>query len=300
MKTYKILTLFAVGCLLSLQSCDQEDTSFTSDTNAKVVVMELSKTKSFEGNSLGIYSNEFKGLQDFTLRNKITKYGMSNTPENYLSSYGITKDLTDLNAINKASFGTIRLEKDHKIMAPVILPSLSNKTGVASKQQVQQAITQIIHDNYGKERDFTIETNQYQIHEKMYVPKQINIQQIGNYNSSLQTYESQKNNLSVQYNIDENNKNGVALLVLWDGSRRDMNTEELASLNMGYQSKTIIFDPIDSGHIDVPAHALSKFPNQANLTLVLMRGNGKIIEKNNTTNYIITSSEHYQRMVLLD
>ncbi len=62
----------------------------------------------------------------------------------------------------------------------------------------------------------------------------------------------------------------------------------------------IFFDPNDSGVLNVPQSALSKFPKNANITIVLMRGNAKIIDKGNKKHYLVTSSEQYERIVLED
>lgn len=69
---------------------------------------------------------------------------------------------------------------------------------------------------------------------------------------------------------------------------------------MEYKNKIVLFAPNDSGVLNVPQSTLSKFPKNANITLVLMRGNAKITDKGNKKHYLVTSSEQYERIVLED
>lgn len=50
-------------------------------------------------------------MQDITLRNKITKYIYSDGVKEHLSSYAITKEVSDLGRFDQISFGEIGFEK---------------------------------------------------------------------------------------------------------------------------------------------------------------------------------------------
>lgn len=64
--------------------------------------------------------------------------------------------------------------------------------------------------------------NNYEIEESQYIPELITINDIGSsFDESINSYRVNKNNLSIEYNTDIKNKNGVALLILWDGTTQD-------------------------------------------------------------------------------
>ena len=291
---YKIL---AIVSFVLLASCNQvEDDTSIKEINNSIKVVELSKTSNFQGNELGIYGMEFTGLNDFTLRNKITKYRYSDGYKDYLSSYALAKDVADLDAFNKVVFGGLSFEKTNNMMEPQFLKVYRAKNGAGIKEKVRE----VSNTMFGKEQTFNLKTSDYVIDENLYIPQLISINSVGYFDESINSYRVNKNNLSIEYNTDIKNKNGVALLILWDGTTQDMSVQELANMNMEYKSKTIVFDPNDSGVLNVPQSALSKFPKNANITIVLMRGNAKIIDKENKKHYLVTSSEHYERIVLED
>lgn len=293
---YKVLTIIAMALLVS---CNQNDESSVSPNESQngIIVVELSKTNNSQVNELGIYGMEFSGLNDFTLRNKITRFRYSEGIKDHLSSYVLTKDVADLSTFNKVAFAGLNFEKTNAMMEPQFLKAYRAKKGAGIKEKVQEVSSAM----FGKEQTFNLETSDgYVIDESQYVPELININNVGAFDESINSYRVSKNNLSIAYNADAKNKNGVAVLILWDGTTRDMSIQELANMNMGYKSKTVVFDPNDNGVLNVPQNALSKFPKNANLTIVLMRGNAKIIEKENKKHYLVTGSEQYERVVLED
>ena len=298
MKTlkYKILTIIALTLLASCNQKD-DDTSIQEVNSNDITVVELSKTNNFQGDELGIYGMEFADLNDFTLRNKITKYRYSEGIKDYLNSYALTKEVTDLNTFNKVAFAGLSFEKTNEMMEPQFLKAYRAKKGVGIKEKVQEVSSAM----FGKEQTFSLKTSNYEIKESQYIPELITINNVGgSFDESINSYRVNKNNLSVEYNTDIKNKNGVALLILWDGTTQDMSVQELGSMNMESKNKIVVFDPNDSGALNVPQSALSKFPKNANITLVLMRGNAKIIDKGNKKHYLVTSSEQYERIVLGD
>lgn len=294
MKTlkYKIFTIIA---LTFLTSCNQKDDDTTvQETNNEVKVVELSKTSKFQGNELGIYGMEFAELNDFTLRNKITKYRYSDGIKDYLNSYALTKEVADLNKFSKVAFAGLSFEKTNEMLEPQFLKAYRANNGVGIKEKVEEVASTM----FGKEQTFNLKTDDYVINESQYIPELITINNVGSLDESINRYRTNRNNLSVAYNTDIKNKNGVALLILWDGTTQDMSIQELGSTNMEYKNKIMVFDPNDSGVLNVPQSALSKFPANANITIVLMRGNAKIIDKGNKKHYLVTSSEQYERIVL--
>jgi hypothetical protein len=297
MKTlkYKIFTIIALTLLASCNQKD-DDTSIQEVNSNDITVVELSKTSNFQGNELGIYGMEFAGLNDFTLRNKITKYRYSEGIKDYLNSYALTKEVADLNTFNKVAFAGLSFEKTNEMMEPQFLKVYRAKKGVGIKEKVQEVSSAM----FGKEQTFNLKTSNYEIDESLYIPELITINNVGSFDESINRYRVNKHNLSIEYNTDIKNKNGVALLILWDGTTQDMSIQELGSMNMEYKNKIVVFNPIDSGILNVPQSALSKFPKNANITILLMRGNAKIIEKGNKKHYLVTSSEQYEHIVLED
>ena len=290
------ITIIAITALLV--SCNE---GFNNDveniSNNAVKVVELSTTLSYSGNDLGIYSREFDDLNDYTLRNKITKYRSTDGFEDRLNSYLIAKDDAQMNDLSKVTFGEITYEKTaHDMMEPKFLKLFRTNKGIGTKEKVDQ----ISNDIFGSEQDFYLKGNNYIIEKSQYVPQKISINKMGRFDKSINTYRTNRDNLSVQYNIDTKNKNGVMLILMWDGSRQDMNMQQLGSLNMDIKNIIAVFDPNDSGSLQVPARALSKFPKNANITSILMRGNSSIVEKNNKKHYIVTSSEQYERIIVED
>ena len=267
------------------------------ENNNGIKVVELSRTGNVEVNELGIYGMEFADLNDFTLRNKITKYRYSDGIKDYLNSYALTKEVTDLNTFNKVAFAGLSFKKTNEMMEPQFLKAYRAKKGIGIKEKVQEVSSTM----FGKEQTFNLKTSNYEIKESQYIPELITINNVGgSFDESINSYRVNKNNLSIEYNTDIKNKNGVALLILWDGTTQDMSVQELRSMNMESKNKIVVFDPNDSGVLNVPQSALSKFPKNANITLVLMRGNAKIIDKGNKKHYLVTSSEQYERIVLRD
>lgn len=235
-------------------------------------------------------------FNDFTLRNKITKYRYSEGIKDYLNSYALTKEVADLNTFNKVAFAGLSFEKTNEMMEPQFLKVYRAKKGVGIKEKVQEVSSAM----FGKEQTFNLKTSNYEIDESLYIPELITINNVGSFDESINRYRVNKHNLSIEYNTDIKNKNGVALLILWDGTTQDMSIQELGSMNMEYKNKIVVFNPIDSGILNVPQSALSKFPKNANITILLMRGNAKIIEKGNKKHYLVTSSEQYEHIVLED
>ncbi len=290
---YKVLTIIAMAILTS---CNQNDESLVSPNENQngIIVVELSQTNNSQVNDLGIYGMEFSALNDFTLRNKITRFRYSEGIRDHLSSYALTKNVANLSKFNKVAFAGLNFEKTNAMMEPKFLKAYRAKKGVGIKEKVQE----VCNAMFGEEQTFSLETENYVIDESQYTPELINITNVGDFDASINSYRVSRNNLSITYNADAKNQNGVAVLILWDGTTQDMSIQELANMNMGYKSKTIVFDPNDSGVLNVPKSALSKFPKNAKLTIVLMRGNAKIIEKENKKHYLVTSSEQYERIVL--
>ena len=263
MKTlkYKIFTIIALTLLASCNQKD-DDTSIQEVNSNDITVVELSKTNNFQGDELGIYGMEFAYLNDFTLRNKITKYRYSDGIKDYLNSYALTKEVTDLNTFNKVAFAGLSFEKTNEMMEPQFLKAYRAKNGKGIKEKVQEVSSAM----FGKEQTFNLKTSSYKIDESLYIPELITINNVGSFDESINRYRVNKDNLSIEYNTDIKNKNGVALLILWDGTTQDMSIQELGSMNMEYKNKIVVFDPIDSGILNVPQSALSKFPKNANIT----------------------------------
>lgn len=295
MKTlkYKIATIIALALLIGCN--EQEEDSINANENDNgIKVVELSRTRNVKVDDLGVYGLDYTGLNDFTLRNKITQYRYSDGIKEHLNSYGLAKKVSDINTFSKVHFSGLSFEKTNNMMEPTFLKEFRAKNGVGIKEKVKE----IANTMFGQEQTFYLKTNTYAIEERQYVPKLITINNVGTFDASLNRFRANKKRLSVEYNADSNNKNGVALLILWDGTTQDMSLQELAAMNMEYKNKIIVFDPKDSGVLNVPQQALSKFPQNANITLVLKRGNGKIMEIGNKKHYLVSSSEHYERTVL--
>lgn len=295
MKTlkYKIATIIALALLIGCN--EQEEDSINANENDNgIKVVELSRTRNVKVDDLGVYGLDYTGLNDFTLRNKITQYRYSDGIKEHLNSYGLAKKVSDINTFSKVHFSGLSFEKTNNMMEPTFLKEFRAKNGVGIKEKVKE----IANTMFGQEQTFYLKTNTYAIEERQYVPKLITINNVGTFDASLNRFRANKKRLSVEYNADSNNKNGVALLILWDGTTQDMSLQELAAMNMEYKNKIIVFDPKDSGVLNVPQQALSKFPQNANITLVLKRGNGKIMEIGNKKHYLVSSSEHYERIVL--
>ena len=293
---YKIITI-VISALLA--SCNEGFNNEVSDNNSNntVKVVELSTTLSYSGNDLGIYSKEFGDLNDCTLRNKITTHRSTDGFEDRLNSYLIAKDDAQINDLSEVTFGEITYEKTaHDMMEPKFLKQFRANKGVGTKEKVHQ----ISKDIFGSEQYFLLKGNNYTIEKSQYVPQKISISKMGRLDKSINTYKTNRDNLSVQYNIDTKNKNGVLLILMWDGSRQDMNMQQLGSLNMDIKKLIAVFDPNDNGNLQVPASALSSFPKNANITSILMRGNSSIVEKDNKKHYIVTSSEQYERIIVED
>ena len=295
MKTlkYKIATIIALALLIGCNE-QEEDSINANENNNGIKVVELSRTRNVKVDDLGVYGLDYTGLNDFTLRNKITQYRYSDGIKEHLNSYGLAKKVSDINTFSKVHFSGLSFEKTNNMMEPTFLKEFRAKNGVGIKEKVKE----IAHTMFGQEQTFYLKTNTYAIEERQYVPKLITINNVGTFDASLNRFRANKKRLSVEYNADPNNKNGVALLILWDGTTQDMSLQELAAMNMEYKNKIIVFDPKDSGVLNVPQQALSKFPQNANITLVLKRGNGKIMDIGNKKHYLVSSSEHYERIVL--
>ena len=77
-----------------------------------------------------------------------------------------------------------------------------------------------------------------------------------------------------------------------------MSLQEVAHMNKGFKNKIVVFDPNDTGVLNVPSNAFSRFPEYAKISIVLMRGNAKNIRKGDKSNYIVTSSEQYEQITL--
>jgi hypothetical protein len=292
---YKItiltLTMLFVSC--------NEEVNNNQETNSEnlVKVVELSLTSSYSGSDLGIYGREFGDLNDFTLRNKVTNHRTVEGLKDHLNSYVISKDNSQINTISSVSFGDLSYEKTASdMMEPKFLSSFRANKGAG----IEQKVNQISADIFGKQQSFSFKGNNYVIEENQYIPKKIAINKMGNFDESIKTYKTKRANLSVEYNVDTKNENGVALVLVWDGSRQDMSLQELGSLNMDIKNIIVVHDPKDSGVINVPSTALSKFPKNANVTALLMRGNSSIIEIENKKHYIVTSSEQQERIIIED
>jgi hypothetical protein len=292
---YNIVTIASIAVLTS---CNGEfNNNAENENNSDIKVVELSTTSAYSGDELGIYSKEFGDLNDYTLRNKVTTQRSSDGFKDYLSSYLIAKDDSQLDDLSKVTFGEINYEKTaHDMMEPNFLNEFRAKKGVGTKEKVAQ----ISNDIFGSEQSFTLKGNNYSIEKSQYIPEKISISEIGRLDKSVNIFKTSRKNLSVKYNADPKNKNGVLLVLTWDGSRQDMNMQQLGSLNMDTKNIIAVFDPNDNGTLKVPASAFSKFPKNAYIYSVLMRGNSIIIEKENKKHYIVTNSEQCERIVVED
>lgn len=296
MKTFKY-KIVAITVITLLASCNRnEEDPINTINNNGIKVVNLSRTSNVQVNELGVYGMEFSALNDFTLRNKITRYRSSEGIKDHLSSYVLAKETSDLNSFNEVVFSGLNFEKTTNIMEPMFLKAYRAKNGTGIKDKVKE----IANTMFGQEQMFSLKTNKYTIEESLYIPKLLVINTLGDFDESLNKYIVNRNSLSIKYNIDTNNKNGVAALILWDGTTQDMSLQELGNMNMEYRNKIVVFDPIDSGVLNVPQSALSKFPSNANITIVLMRGNAKIINRSNKNHYLVTSSEIYEHIILKD
>jgi hypothetical protein len=291
---YRIIIIATFALLVSCNS----DVKNNDDSKVDgVTVVELPITAAYKGNELGIYSREFGDLMDYTLRNKITKHRTEEGLKDHLKSYLISKDNAQLNDLTTVEFGDLSYEKTAKdMMEPTFVNEFRAKNGLGIKEKVSQ----VSNDIFGKQQHFSIKGNNYTVEDEQYIPKKISINKMGTYDKSINSYRSNRGNLSVQYNVDPKNKNGVLLILIWDGSRQNMNMQELGSLNMDMKNIIAVYDPNDSGTLKIPPSALSKFPKYANITSILMRGNSEIVEKQNKKHYIVTSSEQQERIIIED
>ena len=75
MKTFINKSLIILSFSL-LSGCIERENSILSYEGNKneVKVVELSRFSDYNSNELGVYSAEFSALNDYTLRNKLTKY----------------------------------------------------------------------------------------------------------------------------------------------------------------------------------------------------------------------------------
>jgi hypothetical protein len=298
MKILKYKKIVTIASIALLTSCNEGfNNNIENENEYGVKVVELSTTASYSGNDLGIYGREFDDLNDYTLRNKITKQRSTDGYNDYLSSYLIAKDDSQLNDLSKVTFGEISYEKTaHDMMEPEFLKEFQAKKGVGTKEKVDQ----VSNDIFGNEQSFILKGHNYLIEASQYIPEKISISKMGRLDASINAYRTNRSNLSVQYNTDPKNKNGVLLILTWDGSTQDMNMEQLGSLNMDIKNVIAVFDPNDSGTLLVPAKAMSKFPKNANINSVLMRGNSSLIEKDNKKHYIVATSEQVERIIVED
>ena len=293
----KINISIVVLAILAIVGCREEDASFIEETTNRVNVIELSRNIPYQGTELGIYGMEFSGLNDFTLRNKITRNRYSDGYRNQLNAYALTKESFDINEFKNVAFGSMTFEKNLDMMEPLFTKAFNARKNV-SRKEIEGQIGKVMEENYGSVQNFTIGAGDYRIENEMYVPQPIEIDQIDNFDRGTNAYWIDRNNFSIKYNHDPNNKNGVALLVLWNGTTQDMSLREIADINKEYKNKIVVFNPNDTGVLNVPSHVFSRFPEYANITIVLMRGNAKRIIKGDKTNYIVTGSEQYERVIL--
>ena len=293
----KINISIAIIAILVTVSCSVEDASFIEETTNSVQVIELSRNTPYQGTALGIYGMEFSGMNDFTLRNKITRHRYSDGYKNQLNAYALTKESFDINEFQHVAFGSMTFEKNLDVMEPLFTKAFNARQNV-SRKEIENQIGKVMQENYGSVQQFNIEAGNYRVENEMYVPQPIEIDQIENFDRGANAYWIDRNNFSIKYNQDPNNKNGVALLILWNGTTQNMSLQEIADMNKGYKNKIVVFDPNDTGILKVPSNAFSRFPEYANITIVLMRGNAKNISEGGKSNYIVTGSEQYERVIL--
>ena len=280
-----------IGFLLitAIVACGKDQITSNED---KVQIVNLSTD--FNTKNLGIYGNEFGAMNDFTLRNKITRFRSQDGIKNSFNSFALTKEQNDLTKYQRVAFGNIEYLKENNIMEPSFLTTINTKNAGSYEDKTQE----IANNNYGKIQSFITKSNSFSIEEEMYVPKVIEILGIENFDEKINGYWVNQSGFTIQYNQDAKNENGLALLIKWDGTTRNMTLEELGQADMSIKEAFAIFDPIDDGNFYVSNDALAKFPQYANLSIKLMRGNAKIIEKDHKNHYITTSSEQYEYLVL--
>ena len=85
----------------------------------------------------------------------------------------------------------------------------------------------------------------------------------------------------------------------WSGEKEGMSFNELGGLDMNKRTQIAVFDPLDNGFLNIPNTALNKFPENAILTVKIMRGNSKIVSLDDETDIYMTNMfEYYKRIIL--
>jgi hypothetical protein len=161
----------------------------------------------------------------------------------------------------------------------------------------QEAVDRI-SNFFGKENDFELIKDGVSVFKgKQYVPEKIMVAL-----SSSEIYPRtnltavNRNDLSITWNADANNENGVVVYLSWGGSvvsvhPNDQNYSERID-------RAVKLD--DTGHGIIPANLFEGLPPTAYATLFIMRGNVNIVTHKNKSFRFYSISEQSKGIVLND
>ena len=298
----KIQYIIAGFAALLLTNCNTDETlELTTETSNTLKVVNLSDSEGYIGKDLGVYSNEFGYIDNLTIRTKATSVLVNGNVQTKAFS-----NATDVNEIlnlpikfNKIKIGDMELVK----MKRGLFASKSELNSKNSKIESERISSRILQDFFSKKTTFNIENSIKPIKEELYIPKPIfvNSQLKAKSNSGNPIGFKNRSNFTFEYNSDANNKNGVLILLSWSGEKEGMSFNELGHLDMNKRIQIAIFEPEDNGYIHIPNGALTKFPENAILTVKIMRGNSKTVSLDDETDvYITNMSEYYKRIILTD
>jgi hypothetical protein len=259
----------------------------------------LTDSEGYVGSDLGVYSNEFGYIDNLTIRTKATSVLINGNVQT--NAFSIATDVNEVLNLpikfNKVKIGDMELIKVKK----GFLSPRSNMNSQNSKIESQRISSQILNNFFSKKIIFNIDSSVRPIKEELYIPHPIivNPQFEAKFNSENPIEFKNRSSFTFEYNKDEKNKKGVLVLLSWSGEKEGMSFNELGGLDMNKRTQIAVFDPLDNGFLNIPNTALNKFPENAILTVKIMRGNSKIVSLDDETDiYITNMSEYYKRIIL--
>lgn len=276
----KILLMF-VFSILTMISCNKDEES-TENTNKVFGFSSIEEARQY----LGVYADIFENTHG-SVYVRTTKYNDGEIEQGEI--FGRYSD-NDGNYIDggKYIFDDIELVFD-------------NTLGDYFPKEGQLTIDEInfkISNFFGKENNFElIQNGQSVIQSKQYVPEKITVE-ILNALTLTNTNSSgiQRGNIELNWNSDAENENGIVVYLWWNGSQVGVYPNEQVPVEA--VNRAIKLD--DTGQGTIPASFFDGIPNNASLTLFIMRGNTNILTYDNQSFKFYSVAQHKKNVVLKD
>lgn len=163
------------------------------------------------------------------------------------------------------------------------------------------AMGQFVETLFGQNNRFRLERNSETIYDEViYIPEAIEINSFDNTGIAIpntSNYGIARSNFSFSWNKNEDNPNGVLVVLTWDGNSASTPLNELAP--DGYYYKAAWME--DTGSGTIPASFFDQIPQEAMFRLHFYRANFKIVEGKDGRSYkIYGMTDDWKQCVMME